>query len=156
MAKYGIFENNNSLNFIAESDSEKDLILSLNGSCKAKVFTDAQFNNAGNYKKQFKLDNDDNIVETDLPESGFSAATSVEEALPDFEFFKTRWVKRINKILHKLSAEDQATWTTFKQKLEAIDLNTASINYPPAKSFMEWFSEQEGVPAKKGLQIPTL
>jgi len=115
-----------------------------------------QFNNAGNYKKQFKLDNDDNIVETDLPESGFSAATSVEEALPDFEFYKTKWVQRINRILHKLSAEDQATWTTFKQKLEAIDLNTASISYPSAKSFMEWFSEQEGVPAKKGLQIPTL
>jgi hypothetical protein len=156
MSKYGIFENNNELHFIAESDNEKDLILRLNGSCRAKVFTDTQFNDAGNYKKNFKLDNNDNIIEEDLAESIFSSADSVDQAIVDVEFYKNFWVKRINNVLHKLSAEDQTTWTTFKQKLEAIDLNTASITYPPGKTFMEWFSEQEGVPAKKALQIPKL
>ena len=84
------------------------------------------------------------------------AAEDLATCKSDQDVYTNNWTRSLNFALAKLPADhaDRSTWATFKTKLDEVNLDTAGLTFPPNKSFMQWFSEQDGVPAKKALQIP--
>jgi|TARA_R100001460_G_scaffold91243_2_gene132966 hypothetical protein len=156
MAKYGLFDiEHKNLKFIAEDETERDLILGYNPCCKGVAISDAQFENAGNYNLQLNIDDSDNVVESAM-ETAMYAAEDLATCKSDQDVYTNNWTRSLNFALAKLPADhaDRSTWATFKTKLDEVNLDTAGLTFPPNKSFMQWFSEQDGVPAKKALQIP--
>lgn len=153
MAKYGIFEKERKyLGFIAESETERDHILFFNGTFIAVEMTDDQFNKAGFEEKVYTIDDSNAIVESDFA-TGFSACDDIAGAKADAEGKITTWKKWIDNYLVKKEATDKSTWETFRTKLDEVDIDSAGLSFPTNKTFMKWFSEQSGVPAKKALQI---
>ena len=156
MAKYGIFEKDHKyLGFIAESETERDHILFFNNTFIAVEMTDDQFNKAGFQEKVYTIDNSNAIVESDF-DTGFSVCDDLAGVKSDAEGKIEIWTRQIDNYIVKKEATDVSTWETFKTKLNEVDIDNAGLSFPTGKSFMKWFSEQSGVPAKKALQIPVL
>ena len=154
MANYVIFNQNNDLIKIAESDAEKDLIVGrLTGLLNVQTASDFDFSGVKNGTSSVSFDGT-NVTITPVDQGGGiplpEDADQKTAFIKDLEFIRNAMVKNVEQYL--LNNSD-ATWSTWVEKAKAVDFSN-STNYPyeTIEKFM-WASDA-GMPQKSILQLP--
>ena len=154
MANYVIFNQNNDLIKIAESDAEKDLIVGrLTGLLNVQTASDSDFSGVKNGTSSVSFDGT-NVTITPVDQGGGiplpEDADQKTAFIKDLEFIRNAMVKNVEQYL--LNNSD-ATWSTWVEKAKAVDFSN-STNYPyeTIEKFM-WASDA-GMPQKSILQLP--
>ena len=154
MANYVIFNQNNDLIKIAESDAEKDLIVGrLTGNPNVQTVSDSDFPGVKDGTSSVSFDGT-NVTITPIDQGGGiplpEDADQKAAFIKDLEFIRDDMVKDVEQYL---SNNSDATWSTWVEKAKAIDFsNTANYPYETIEKFM-WASDA-GMPQKSILQLP--